>query len=248
MKPVAHLVGCCLALTAACTGQTVRPAFEVASIRPSLRPAEVGLAGQMIRSPGRVSYSYVSVQNLLAQAYRIKNFQIAGPGWLDSDRFDIEAKLPTGATDDQLPAMLQSLLEDRFMLAFHRESRNMTAYVLLPAKGGPKLKVVDDTQPSDVQTTAGPLRRHISGKIGMTYLAGLLSNLLDRPVVDMTKIQGRYDVDLEWSPDAESGSQLTDVPSLFAALQEKLGLRLETRRTPVDVYVIDHMDRVPAEN
>jgi uncharacterized protein (TIGR03435 family) len=190
----------------------------------------------------------VSVQNLLAQAYRTKNFQISGPGWLDSDRFDIQAKLPDGTTDDQLPAMLQSLLEDRFKLVFHRESRNMTACVLLPAKGGLKLKAVDDTQTSGVRTTTGPLRRHIAGKIGMTYLAGLLSNMLHRPVVDMTQIQGIYDVDLEWSPEVEGVSQLADVPSLFAALQEKLGLRLETRRTPVDICVIDHIDRVPAKN
>jgi uncharacterized protein (TIGR03435 family) len=247
MKPVAQVV-CCLALAAACAGQIARPAFEVASIRPSAPPADGRLNGQVIRSPGRISYSYASLQNLLAQAYRIKNFQISGPVWLDSEHFDIEAKLPAGATDDQLPAMLQALLEDRFKLAFHRESRVMSAYILLPAKGGPKLKAVDDTQPGGVQTTMGPLRRHISGKVNMPYLAGLLANMLDRPVVDMTEIEGIYDVDLEWSPEVDGASQLPDAPSLFAALQEKLGLRLESRRTPVDIYVIDHLERVPSEN
>jgi uncharacterized protein (TIGR03435 family) len=247
MKPVAQVV-CCLAFAASCAGQTARSAFEVASIRPSPPAADGRVNGQVIRSPGRASYSYVSIQNLLAQAYRIKNFQISGPAWLDSEHFDIEAKLPEGATDDQIPAMLQTLLEERFRLAFHRESREMSAYVLLPAKGGPKLKAVNDTQPGGIQTTMGPLRRHISGKVNMPYLAGLLANMLDRPVVDMTEVEGVYDVDLEWSPDVEGGGQLSDVPSLFPVLQEKLGLRLESRRAPVDICVIDHIERVPTEN
>ena len=153
----------------------------------------------MIRDPGRVSYRNVTLQNLLAQAYRIKNLRISGPDWLDSDRFDIVAKLPKEANDDQLPAMLQALLEERFKLAFHREQKMLTAYALLIAKGGPKLRQVDG-ETSGVRTTIGATRRHLSGKIGMTYLAGLPSlTCLDRPVVNMTEIKGIFDINLEWS-------------------------------------------------
>lgn len=244
-----------LALATSVWSQAASPAFEVASIKPSKAPAALAdgrVPGQMIRDPGRVTLTYVSVQNLLAQAYRIKNFQISGPDWLDSERFDIVAKLPKDADEEQLPAMLQSLLRDRFRLAFHLESRTVTAYVLVTAKGGPKMSAVDDTTPSGVRTTAGPIRRHLSGKIGMMYLAGLLSNMLDRPVVDMTELSGRYDVDLDWSDTSETGSHATlqadDPPSIFTAIQEKLGLRLETRKTPVGIYAIDHVERVPTEN
>jgi uncharacterized protein (TIGR03435 family) len=201
--------------------------------------------GQMTRDPGRVTLTYVSLQNLLAQAYRIKNFQISGPDWLDSERFDIVAKLPKDANEEQFPAMLQSMLRDRFRLAFHLESRTLTAYVLLTAKGGPKMSAVDDAKPNDVRTSAGPVRRHLSGKIDMPYLAGLLSNMLDRPVVNMTELSGRYDVDLDWS---DTALQADDTPTLFTAIQEKLGLRLEARKTPVDIYVIDHVERVPTAN
>src|SRR5262245_6060271 len=91
-----------LLLTSMAWCQTAIPAFEVASIRPS-PPSADARPGQMLRTPGRVSFASVSIQNLLAQAYRVKNFQISGPGWLETDRFDIEAKLPAGATDSQLP-------------------------------------------------------------------------------------------------------------------------------------------------
>src|SRR4051812_31431583 len=101
-------------------------AFEVATIKRSDPTAE---QGQMIRDPRLVALAHVSLQNLLAQAYRIKNFQISGPAWLDSDRFDIMARLPDGATPDQLPVMFQTLLRDRFGLSLHLEKRNMNAYV-----------------------------------------------------------------------------------------------------------------------
>lgn len=224
------------------------PAFEVASIKP-LAPSDKVIPGQMIRDPGRVAYRNVTIQNLLAQAYRIKNLQISGPAWLDSDRFDIVAKLPAGASDDQLPAMLQSLLKERFQLAFHRDPKMLTAYVLLTAKGGPKLRAVD-AETGGIKTTFGATRRHLSGKMSTTYLAGLLSNMLDQPVVDQTQLKGIFDIDIEWSVNdtPDTTPQPDDPPSLFTVLQEKLGLRLESRKAPVDVYVIDRIDRVPTGN
>ena len=222
--------------------QTAGPAFEVATVKPSVAPIDGRLNGQLTRSPGRVSYDYVSLENLLAQAYRIKNFQISGPDWLRSERFDIVAKMPVDTSDDQLMLMLQKLLAERFQLVFHTETRAMGAYALVPAKGGSKLKAVDDAQANGIRTTSGPGGSHLSGKMGMTYLAGLLSNMVDRPVVDMTEIKGIYDVDLEWSDRADGP------PSLFSAIQEVLGLRLDAVKTPVDVYVIDHVERAPTEN
>jgi len=203
----------------------------------------------MFRDPGRVSFSNATLRNLLAQSWRVSDFRISGPGWLDSERFDIEAKLPQEANDDELRAMLQALLEERFKLAFHREPKTLSAYELRIEKGGPKLSPVD-AEIGGVRTTIGAARRHLSGKVTMAYFAGLLSNLLDRPVVDMTELKGVYDVDLEWSVDdaPATAGQADDTPSLFTVVQEKLGLRLDSRKAPVDVYVIDHVERVPTEN
>lgn len=168
-------------------------------------------------------------------------FQIAGPDWLSSDRFDIVAKMPVNASDDQLALMLQKLLADRFQVVFHREPRTVAAYALVVAKGGPKLKAVD-AQPGGILTSSGSGGSSLSGKMGVALLAGLLSNMVDRPVVDLTEIKGVYDVDQEWS-DRTDGP-----PSLFTALEEKLGLHLSNRKTPVDVYIIDHVERAPSEN
>jgi uncharacterized protein (TIGR03435 family) len=236
--------GCYVALTGLAWSQVSAPAFEVATIKRSDPTADVG---QMIRDPRLVALAHVSLQNLLAQAYRIKNFQISGPGWLDSDRFDILARLPDGATPDQLPAMLQALLRDRFRLALHQEQKTMSAYVLLPRREAAKLKAVN-AEIGNVRTSRGATRLRLSGKVTMPYFAGLLSNMLDRPVVDMTEIAGVYDVDLEWSADDAAGREPDSTPSLSTVLQEKLGLRLDSRKTPVDLYVIDHVDRVPTEN
>jgi uncharacterized protein (TIGR03435 family) len=231
-----------MALAGGAWSQVSNPAFEVATIKPSDPAADVG---QMIRDPRLVALAHVSLQNLLAQAYRIRNFQISGPAWLDSERFDILAKLPDGATRDQLPAMLQTLLRERFKLAFHLERKTFNAYVLLAGRGATKLAVADG-EIRDVRTSAGATRRRMSGKVTMPYFAGLLSNMLDRPVLDMTELRGVYDVDLEWS--ADEGDNSGGPPSLFTALRENLGLRLGSRKTPVDVYVIDHVERLPAEN
>jgi uncharacterized protein (TIGR03435 family) len=233
-----------VALAGAAWSQVSNPAFEVASIRPSDPTADVG---QMMRDPRRVALARVSIQNLLAQAYRIRNFQISGPSWLDSDRFDIVATLPEDATPDQLPAMLQTLLRDRFRLALHQEQKTMSAYVLLPRKGPAKLNAIN-AEVGDIRTSRGATRLRMSGRMTMPYFAGVLSNMVDRPVVDMTELKGVYDIDLEWSVDDAAGRESDSTPSLSTLLQDKLGLRLESRKTPVDLYVIDHVDRVPTEN
>jgi uncharacterized protein (TIGR03435 family) len=235
---------CTLALAGLAWSQVSSPAFEVATIKRSGPTSE---EGQMIRDPRLVALAHVSLRNLLAQAYRIKNFQISGPSWLDSKRFDILAKLPDGAKEEQLPAMLQTLLEERFRLALHLEPRTMTAYALLARKGEMKLKAIN-AEIGDVRTSTGGTRSRVSGKVTMPYLAGLLSNMLDHPVVDMTELKGVFDVDLEWSVDNATAGPLDDAASLPTVLREKLGLRIERRRMPVDFYVIDHVERVPTEN
>ena len=234
----------CVALAGVTWSQVSNPAFEVATIKRSDPTADVG---QMIHDPRRVALARVSLQNLLAQAYRIKNFQISGPSWLDSERFDIVATLPDGAAQDQLPAMLQTLLRERFKLAFHLERKTLDAYVLL-ARGGVTKLIPINGEIRDVRTSVSAARRRLSGKITMPYFAGLLSNMLDRPVLDMTELRGMYDVDLEWSADEAIGANFDGAQSLFTVLQENLGLRLDSRKTPVDLYVIDHVERLPTEN
>ena len=243
MKFIERLA-CSVVLAGAAWSQVSSPAFEAAAIKRSDPTAD---GGQMIRDPKLVALHRVSLTNLLAQAFRIKNFQISGPSWLDTERFDIVATLPDGATQDQLPAMLQTLLRQRFKLAFHLEQKVFDAYVLLPRRGAIKLATADGDI-RDIRISVTPTRRHLSGKVSMSYFAGLLSNMLDLPVSDMTELQGLYDVDLDWSADDANVPHFDGPPSLLTVIQEKLGLRLESRKTPVDLYVIDHLDRLPTEN
>lgn len=196
-------------------------------------------------SPGRIVFTNFSLHDIFTQAYRIKDFQVSGPAFLETTRFNIEGKFPAAVDQaDRVPEMLQSMLEDRFKLSAHKESKAASAYVLVAAKGGAKLKPSTDDKPTGFRTTSGGARSRLTGKADMATFAELLSNLEDRPVVDMTGISGVYEFDLEWSAE----NSVNDIPSLPTVLQEKLGLRLESRKTNVDIYVIDHISRVPSEN
>ena len=118
-----------------------RPAFEVASIKPSPPPSTPGMMRiGMQRAPGRVTYSGMSLKLLIQNAFRVKNYQISGPAWLDSERFEIVAKLPEGANADQTPEMMQKLLAERFGLKLHRETKELPVYALVTGKNGPKLE------------------------------------------------------------------------------------------------------------
>jgi uncharacterized protein (TIGR03435 family) len=221
--------------------------------------------------PGMIALSGYPLKAVLMEAFNVKMDQIAGPSWLDADCFAINAKMPVGATRDQLPAMLQALLVERFKLAVHKESRVRPGYALVVDKNGPKLKASDPSPkpagPPPGQVTFGDSLQSqgIKGSITMATLARLLSLRVAGPVEDLTGLKGRFDVDLSWAPDpaferpgafAIATAELhpnADLPpaptvGLFAAVKESLGLRLEARKEQVEVVVIDSIERVPSEN
>ncbi len=262
------VAGLLAVVSCAAFGQT----FEVASIKPAAPPVDGRLMVRMNSEAGRVTYTNVSLRNIITAAYKVKDLQISGPAWMASTRFDVIAKLPAGAKKEDVPAMLQALLADRFKLTLHKEEKVMPAYELLPGKSGPKLKEAEAG--GGMRMMMGPRGRHLSGKATLSQLADNLSNALDRPVLDKTGIKGVYDIDLEWSgdeggmrglgplkagPRPESGSpevghdakihdESADAPSIFTALQDKLGLKLEARKAPVEMLIIDHAEQVPTEN
>jgi uncharacterized protein (TIGR03435 family) len=187
----------------------------------------------------------------------VKDYSLSGPDWLDSESFDVIAKPPVGTPQDQVPAMLRSLLAERFKLRFHRESKMLSAYALVVDKKGPKIHAVEAGGPNGTSTGKGRLTVH---KVPMAAFADLLSHQLDRPVQDLTKLKGVFDFKLEYSPgdnqvvapgdgtQRPTSTDATASPSLFAALQEQLGLRLQARRLPIQILVIDHVERVPTDN
>ena len=245
------------------------PAFDVASVKPAPPPTEGKFMVQMGGDPGMVDYKNVSLKTLIARAHEMKDYQVSGPDWLDSARFDVVAKIPPNTPPGQVPLMLQTLLAERFKLTAHREQKVMPVYAMVVGKNGPKLKPVDGEPGGRMRMSIGPRGRQMSGPTTMSALAGGLSQMLDRPVVDLTELKGTYDIDLEWVPDEREGGGMmakmkamaeaasTDAHgdplgpnglSLFGALQDKLGLRMEARKSPVDIVVVDSAQQVPTEN
>ncbi len=219
--------------------------FEVASVK---RTDRCGMGSSL--DPGTIALHGVPLTAVLMEAFKVKMDQIAGPAWLDEDCFEIGAKMPEGATKDQLPAMLQALLVERFKLAVHHESRPSPGYALVVDKNGPKFKESDPNSSYNKEhagqvtfgMTASP---RIKGSITMASLARFLSNNLHEPVQDLTGLKEKYDIDLSWS---EPGLPDSPTAGVFAAVRESMGLRLESRKEQVDVVVIDRIERVPIEN
>jgi len=221
--------------------------------------------------PGVIGLHGDPLNIVLMEAFKVKADQIIGPSWLDTDCFTINAKMPEGATKDQLPSMLQALLAERFGLAAHKENRPRPGFALVVDKNGPKLKATDMNSAEAIQH-AGQVRfgstmssAGIKGSMTMALLAHLLSVRVKGPVEDLTGLQGKYDVDISWALDpaferpgpyaiatAEShpNADLPPAPAadLFMSIRDTLGLRLESRREQVEVIVIDHIERVPSEN
>jgi uncharacterized protein (TIGR03435 family) len=220
--------------------------FEVASIRPNL--SDRSGSSTNTTPGGRLVETNISVKMLMESAFGAAGFQIAGgPGWLDTARYDITAKADTSKEigDEELQPMLQNLLADRFALKYRRETRDLPIYSLVVAKTGAKL--IGHTGEGDPSTEVHKQSgmASIAGKkISMAHFALILARQLDRTVIDNSGLTGEYDLRLEWAPDQATEST---EPSIFAALQEQLGLKLESTKGPVDVIVIDRLER-PSEN
>ena len=313
-------------LAGALSAQTpAKPQFEVATIKPAppLDPAKLA-SGQLnvgVKSDaGRVDIGFFSLADLIRTAYRIKPYQLSGPDWMSSQRWNVTAKIPDGAPADQMPEMLQALLAERFQLVAHRSTTDHAIYALETAKGGPKLKEAEPDPPAPEAADApagspggrgmvfgsgenqvritpnaggrganissakygqmkvavaegGAMRMEFS-KMKMGDLADMLSQFLDRPVMDMTGLTGSYQVALDLSmedlmkvarasgfgammgagpgPRADAGRSPGDAAStpgssLFTAVQQ-LGLRLDGRKAPVEMIVVDHLEKTPTEN
>lgn len=306
--------------------------FDVASVRPSApldmqKMAADIQAGKMPNFGAHVNglraeYNYMTMKTLIATAYKVKEYQVTGPAWLATDHFDVVAKMPEGATKDDAPAMLQSLLADRFKLVTHRETQEHPILALVVGKGGPKMKespgdapAIDPDTPlksGEIQmdTPDGPARMTIDMKNGgatinmgtkgiikysmdtqsmmmhmsstkttMAALADTLTQMMTqmgggtgREVLDMTGLKGNYEVTLEFSLAdmmAAARAQGMDVPSggggaapggaavasdpggggsTVAASVDKLGLKLEPRKAPVEQIVVGSMEKTPTEN
>jgi len=232
------------------------PAFEVASVKPNKSGTR---GGNLNTEPGRLTITNLTLRTCIKAAYHLQDYQLTGgPGWPEAEHYDIVAKAENPAGDDQLMLMLQRLLAERFQLAFHRATKEMPGYALTVGKNGTKLHEVE-------LAGNGWMRNHVDGlsgqEVSMARLAEVLSGRLGRPVLDQTGIKGVFDLKLAWTPDqslarnpgegkesaaVESASDASGV-SIFTALQEQLGLKLEARKVPGEILVIDHIER-PSEN
>jgi uncharacterized protein (TIGR03435 family) len=269
-----------------------RPEFEVASIKPS-PPDEFNRVGAGLHLDGsQVSFKFFSLDEYIVVAYRVKRYQISSPDWMASERFDITAKLPSGGSAKDVAVMLQALLEDRFQMKMHRESKEFPVYGLVVDKGGLKMQEAPPAPPKEVQndrrgfdaaTTSRPggitvdygdgayftfADNKIEGrKMTAANLAPMLSAFMDRPVVDMTNLKGNYDFVLELSPEDFRAMGIRSAISAGVALppqaiqmaeaasgdslsnaMQKLGLKLESRKAPLEVIVIDHAEKTPSDN
>ena len=204
---------------------------------------------------GRFNATGVNVKMLIAQAYDIREAQIVGgPGWISSDRFDISAKAEGDKINPEaVRPMLQALLAERFKLVIQREQKEMSIYALVAPKGAAKLKAAEGP---------GPMMRMGNGsltaqKVKMQMLANNLSRSVGRNVIDKTGLTGEYDFKLEWTPQGGGGPggpegaheppPAADGPTIFTAVQEQLGLKLESQKGPVDSIVIQSIEK-PGEN
>ena len=226
------------------------PTFEVASVK---RATGGGPAGDVARnvdpSPGSFAMRNVPLRMALEWAYDLKGYQVVGPPWIDNEeRYDIIAKAPGPAPNAQMKLMLQALLTERFRMKLHREKRELPVYVLLRGKGELKLKPGDaGGQPTQVGTATQITFKNQP----VSRLAGMLTARMDRPVLDLTGIEGVYDYTVETGGLGFNGQPPADPtagPSIFTALQDNLGLRLESQKAPIDVLVIDAVQRIPTSN
>ena len=250
---------------------TPAPEFEVASVRPS-NPDQGYINSTTpslnIGGDRYLRFVQITLRDLIMLAYGVGAPQLQGPGFLSgtldapADRFDVVARTPSGATPEQVPLMLRALLAERFHLSFHRESKTIQIFALEVAQGGPKMneapkEAADGAMPEARCTRSNPGREgatlaavctHMrSADIAQQLQALAPGYFRDVPVVDFSGLNGVYDFELEWITAGQANSG-DPGPSMFDAIQDQLGLKLDLRRQPMEILVIDKLDRMPTPN
>jgi len=222
----------------------VTPTFDVASVKPHQESNPLGTMMQEL--PGRIQYRRINLLAAIRRAYNVESRQIAGPAWLSTETYDIEAKLPTDAPGARLQLMLQNLLAERFHLRVHHDKKELPAYNLMLAKDGLKMHRSESGR-LGYNPSRDSSGRHLRGRITLPILANNLSDILSRPVSDQTGMDGLYDIDLNFIDDAPTqGSAI--YPGIVTALQEQLGLTLESRKALFDMIIVDQAEKIPTEN
>ncbi len=238
------LLGCVIAgaLVPRVIAFAQRQEFEVATIKPG----DPEIHGTMINNPpGRLVMKNITLREAVRTAYHLNEPELfGGPKWIDSEHFDIDGKAASIVLWDQIMQMLQSLLADRFKLKVHRETRTLPVYALTVAKSGPKMPIATPGDPANGRTSWGP--RNLTAKgTPIDILSRMLADLLMRPVLDRTGLEGIYDIKLDFAP-LEGNSDDAPAPALVTAIQEQLGLKLEATKGPVEVLVIDSAEKPDA--
>ena len=235
---------------AAAGPQTGAPAFDVASIRASQPGKEI-----IEPLPGSLTMRNIRLTAIIAWSYHVEEYQVSGPTWLNDARFDVLAKSATAAPEAELRGMLQTLLADRFQMTLHRQVKEMPTLVLTVAKGGHKLEAVAGDGPSSFKTG----KMNLTGKgATLSQLTSFLSREIHIPVIDQTGLSGRFNYFLDINAyvteeirksGGPDGGAPPEAASIVAqAIQAQLGLKLESKKAPVEVLVIDHIDKTPSEN
>lgn len=267
------MVRVCLVLCGVAAARAaVSPSFEVASIKATDpnpdNPSWIG----MTADGAMVTYTSITLKACIRAAYGVRDFQIAGPDWMSTARFAIKAKLPAGASMDQIPEMLQSLLAERFKLVIRHDTKEQSVYVLTIGNSGAKLKPAPATPPNQAPTALGPdgkprqpmvYRYSASGVVltaasaNLASFVGLISRFTAHPVVDMTGLDGHYELSLGFTPEAIDQSFVAAAmrtpaftepgPSVFDAVKE-LGFRLEARKVPIEMLTVMRVEKTPTED
>jgi uncharacterized protein (TIGR03435 family) len=242
--------------------------FEVATVK--LMDPNDSVFVTMSADPSIVRYGNLTLRDAIRGAYRVNDFQIVGPDWMSSIRFQVDARLPAGATTDQIPEMFQTLLEERFKLTWRREPKETQVYALVVGKDGPKLKSGQTLPPGQAMamgTDGKPRAAVVFGgslsqmtitapRASILTLVGIASRFTSRPVIDATGIDGEYDFSLTFAAETDAGlpqsfqgnPALSEPAPSFSEAVKKYGLRVEPRKDTVDMFVITHVEKTPTEN
>jgi len=240
------LVVCLFAAGLAGYGQDARPVYEAATIKPNVSGSN---SSSTNGSKGQVVFTNVSLKRLIERAYDAKPIQVTAASWVEGVHFDITAKYPPDTKPPDRSLMLRRLLEERFGLVTHRETKELPGYSLVVGKGGLKAKTIE-TEDSNMNSNGDGRADTLTAKgVTMAQLADYLTRQLGEFVIDGTGLTAKYEFEMRFARDQQAAAADPDpAPSIFTALQEKLGLKLQPQKVPVSMVVVDKVEKTPTEN